>query len=161
MKPLTIAFCALVGTLAVGCQERTNRVVGGDNAIVERQSLAKIGGESGRQERAVVIAYYFHRTFRCAGCLAIEARAAEAIEKHFAEQLADGRLVWMPFNLDESGGEGYEKEFDLSFNTLVVSKAQEGRSIEYTKLDKVWSLAGDPVQFEDYVKKEVGRFLNE
>lgn len=161
MKPLAITFCALVGTLTVGCHERTNRSVGRNDAIVESQSPAKIGGESARQERAVVIAYYFHRTFRCAGCLTLEAQAAEAIEKHFAEQLADGRLVWMPFNLDEPGGEDYEREFDLSFNTLVLSKTQDGRSIEYTKLDKAWSLAGDPVQFDDYVKNEVGRFLNE
>jgi len=109
----------------------------------------------------VVVAYYFHRTFRCAGCLAVEARAAEAIEKHFAEQLVDGRLVWMPFNLDEPGGADYEKAFDLSFNSLVLSRTQDGRSIEHAKLDNVWSLAGDPVQFDDYVKNEVGRFLNE
>ncbi|MBE0536200.1 MAG: hypothetical protein IH624_11080 [Phycisphaerae bacterium] len=159
MKPLTIAFCALVGMLAVGCQERTNRAVGGKDAIVDSQSPAS--GESTRQERPVVIAYYFHRTLRCAGCLAIEARAAAAIEKYFAEQLADGRLVWMPFNVDEPGGEDYQKEFDLSFNSLVLSKTQDGRSIEHAKLDNVWSLAGNPVQFDDYVKNEVRRFLNE
>ncbi len=148
MKPLLVVFSVVVCSLTVGCQGRGS------------SDVARTGSAVGEDVPSVT-AYYFHRTARCPACLGIEVRAAEAIEKHFAEELGDGRLVWMPFNLDEPGGEAYEKEFDLHFNSLVLSRTEGGRRVKHRTLDKVWSLAGDGVQFEEYVKNEVERFLDE
>jgi hypothetical protein len=108
-----------------------------------------------------VIAYYFHRTVRCPGCLEIEASARQVIENSFAKQLANGKLMWIPFNLDEPGGEGIEKEFDVSVSTLVLAKMQDGNHTKYKKLEKVWDFIGDSAKFDSYVKNEVRQFLNE
>jgi hypothetical protein len=160
MKSLIFIFGVLACTLTVGCQGRDSSVVAAADSIVA-ESKPQQSGEPVAKERPVVVAYYFHRTFRCAACLAIEGRAAESIERHFAQELADGRLVWMPFNLDEPGGDAYEKDFELSLNSLVLSKTLDGQSIRHSRLDRVWNLAGDAVQFDGYMKNEVERFLNE
>jgi hypothetical protein len=109
----------------------------------------------------VVIAYYFHRTIRCVGCLEIETNAKRVIENNFANQIADEKLIWMPFNIDEQGGEEFAKGFDVSTSTLVLSKEKNGNRTEYKKLEKVWQLAHEPEAFDAYVKDEVRQFLNE
>ena len=111
-------------------------------------------------DKSTIIAYYFHRTFRCPTCRAIEANAAQAIEKNFAQELADGRLTWMPFNLDDPGGKEFEKQFDVSISTLVVAKMKGDNNIEYKKLEKVWDLLNSPQEFEKYIKTEINTYLD-
>jgi len=105
--------------------------------------------------------YYFHRTARCPTCIAIELNTHQVIRDHFQEQVADGRLMWMPINLDEPGGEEFKKEFDITIGTLVVAKIVGGDRIEYKKLDKVWTLLRDQEGFSKYVRDEINGFLNE
>ena len=52
-----------------------------------------------------VIVYYFHGNVRCKTCRAIEAYTAEAIHEGFEEEIASGRLIWKPVNVDEDGNE--------------------------------------------------------
>ena len=85
----------------------------------------------------------------------------EGIEENFSQQISNGTLTWIPFNLDESGGKELEEEFDVSVSTLVLSKMEGVGNTEYKKLEKVWGLIGDPVKFDNYVKNEVKQFLNE
>ena len=67
----------------------------------------------------------------------------------------------MPFNLDDPGGEEFEKELDITISTLVLSKITNGNHTEYKKLEKVWDFISEPVKFDDYVQTEVRQFLNE
>jgi len=69
--------------------------------------------------------------------------------------------MWMPINLDEPGGEEFEKEFDITISTLVAAKIVGDGRIEYTKLDKVWTLLRDQEGFSKYVRDEINGFLNE
>jgi hypothetical protein len=110
-------------------------------------------------DKSTIIAYYFHRTFRCPTCRAIEANAERVIKKNFAQELADGRLMWIPFNLDDPGGKEFEKEFDVFISTLVVAKMKGDNNIEYKKLEKVWDLLSDPERFSQYVTEEINKYL--
>jgi hypothetical protein len=107
------------------------------------------------ENQPTIIAYYFHRTIRCHGCLEIEAAAKRVIETYFANQLADKKLIWMPFNLDEPGGEEFSKKFDVSMSTLVIVKEKDGNLIEYEKLEKVWRLIADKEGFSKYITEEI------
>ena len=108
-----------------------------------------------------VMVYYFHRTNRCVTCLTIEANAAQVVKDNFRQQMADGRLVWMPFNLDDPGGEEFEKEFDIASSTLVVAGIVNGNYVRYKKLEDVWQLFGDPAGFSEYVTDEINKFMND
>ena len=105
--------------------------------------------------------YYFHRTARCPTCITIELNAHQVIQDNFQKQIADGRLMWMPINLDEPGGEEFEKELDIGISTLVVAKILDGNRIEYKKLNEVWTLLRDQEGFSKYVTDEINKFLND
>jgi hypothetical protein len=142
IKILFLTICLVSVIIIFGCKKRN-----ASNSVSENDTT--------------VIAYYFHRAIRCVGCLEIETNAKRVIESSFAKQIADKKLIWAPFNLDEPGGEEFGKEFDVSASTLVLSKTKNGNHTEYKKLEKVWQLAHDPEAFDAYVKDEVKQFLNE
>ncbi len=130
-------------------------------AQIKENSNAVDTAKSPDKSSPTVIAYYFHRTMRCPTCLAIETNAARVIEEGFSKQIGDGSLMWIPFNLDDPGGEDFEKEFDVSASTLVLSKQGNKNHTEYKKPGKVWDFIGNPVKFDEYVQTEVKEFLNE
>jgi len=143
------AFIALV-LLCCGCQEPE----AGSSSDLYR-------GQNGNNGKPTIMAYYFHRTARCPTCITIELNAHQVIQEHFQKQIAEGRLIWMPINLDEPDGEKFEKEFDVGFSSLVAAKIVDGNCIEYKKLNDVWTLLSNKEGFSKYVKDEINRFLNE
>ncbi|MCX5632897.1 MAG: nitrophenyl compound nitroreductase subunit ArsF family protein [Phycisphaerae bacterium] len=142
--------CLVSAVFYFGCQEQKTPV--NSDRILNQQTV-------NQADKTIVIAYYFHRTFRCPTCRAIEAKAAQVIEKNFAQELADGRLTWMPFNLDDPGGKEFEKEFDISISTLVIAKMKGDNNTEYKKLEKVWELVNDNKGFAEYVTNELNNYL--
>ena len=160
--------CFVLAALMSGCQghDLSNPAVRMKNKSIEsvrvnEESDAADTAKTPDENGPTVIAYYFHRTMRCPTCLAIEANTARVIEENYPQHIADGTLMWIPFNLDDPGGEEFEKEFDVSASTLVLSKMTNGNNTEYKKLEKVWDLIGNPVKFDDYVQGKVKQFLNE
>lgn len=161
-------ICFVLAVSACGCQEQasSNSAVAmkhssiGATQTKEESNTANTATPSNKNS-STVIAYYFHRTMRCPTCLAIETNAARVIEDNFPQQIADGRLTWIPYNLDDPGGKEFEKEFDVSVSTLVLSKMANGNHTEYKKLEKVWDFIGDYGKFDGYVQTEVRQFLNE
>ncbi|MFC1634090.1 nitrophenyl compound nitroreductase subunit ArsF family protein [Planctomycetota bacterium] len=133
----------------------------------ERQSdVTSTSSELGRQHKgnpgaSTVMVYYFHRTARCFTCLSIEANAAQVVKDNFHQQMADGTLIWVPFNLDDPGGEEFRREFDITTSTLVVTKRVDADRVEFEKLEKVWQLLGDPDRFSEYVTHRINKFLND
>jgi hypothetical protein len=143
------AFIVLV-LVCCGCQERE---AGGPSGLYE--------GQKGGEVRPTIMVYYFHRTARCPTCIAIELKAHQVIIENFNNQIAEGRLIWMPINLDEPGGEEFQKEFDIGISTLVVAKIADGNHIGYKKLDRVWTLLNDREGFSKYVIDEIDEHLND
>ena len=132
----------------------------------QQANTAKVSSGLSRQQKnnpseSTVMVYYFHRTARCPTCLSIEASVAQVIRDNFPQQLNDGRVIWMPFNLDDPGGDEFRREFDITTNTLVVVRRVDSDLVEFEKLDKVWQLLGDPDQFSEYVTQRIDKFLND
>jgi len=166
-KIIPIAYFVLAALMS-GCQghDLSNPAVRMKNKSIEsvrvnEESNAADTAKTPDKNSPTVIAYYFHRTMRCPGCLEIEAKAQQVIENSFANQITDEKLMWIPFNLDDPGGEEFEKEFDVSVSTLVLSRMTNENHIEYKKLEKVWDFIGDRVKFDTYIQNEVRRFMNE
>ena len=143
------AFIVLV-LVCCGCQERE---AGGASDFYR--------GQNRNNGKPVIMVYYFHRTARCPTCISIELKAHEVVRENFNNQIADGRLIWMPINVDEPGGEEFEKEFDVGLSSLVVAKIVDGNCIEYKKLNEVWTLLRDEEGFSKYVTDEINEYLNE
>jgi hypothetical protein len=110
-------------------------------------------------EPSKLIAFYFHRTVRCHSCLAIEDLARRAIEAGFIEALGEGRLEWRPLNLDEAENAHFEKDFELTTQSLVLATVRKGETIAWKNLTDVWKLLDNPAEFERYVRDEVAKRL--
>lgn len=105
------------------------------------------------------LAYYFHRTMRCATCLSIEKQSQEAIELSYNAELSDGTLEWHAVNIEEPGNEHFEKDFALDRQALVLVELEGEQVQRHKKLERVWELVEDPYGFQEYVVSEVALFL--
>lgn len=106
-----------------------------------------------------VVAFYFHTTYRCATCRAIEAYSREAIESAFADDIAAGRLLWKTVNIEVKGNEHYAKDYKLYTKSLVLVNEVRGRKAEWKNLEKVWQLVQDKPKFQRYVLDETRAYL--
>lgn len=108
---------------------------------------------------AEYVAYYFHRTARCVTCLKIENAAHDVIFRDFATQLRDGKLLFLPSNVEASENEHFIKDYQLVSQALVLVRYAEGKPVQSRNLDRVWDLIGDEIQFDQYVHNQVASFL--
>ena len=108
-----------------------------------------------------VVAYYFHGSFRCRTCLAIERQARETIATGFPDELASGELRWRALNVEEPGNEHFVEDFKLVTRSLVLVSYQDGKVLRFQTLDKVWQLVRDEELFSEYVREATRTFLTE
>ncbi len=106
-----------------------------------------------------VVAYYFHTTYRCPSCRAIEAYSREAIERAFAAELKDGRLVWKVVNIEIKGNEHFVKDYQLYTKSLILVNEVRGQKPEWKNLEKVWQYLRDKEKFLQYVQDETRAYL--
>ena len=106
-----------------------------------------------------VIAYYFHRTVRCPGCLQIEFMADQAIRETFDQELKEGNLVWLVLNMEEPDNQEFVDEYDVDASTLLLTDSVSNGKGRWKKLEKVWELMREPEAFGRYVEKEVADYL--
>ncbi len=100
--------------------------------------------------------YYFHGTQRCMTCNRIEELAKAAIQAKYADELADGRVVFRSVNVDEPANEHFIKDFQLASRTVVMAK--DGK---YETFDAVWTLVGEPGKFSSYLQDGAAKMLAE
>jgi hypothetical protein len=103
--------------------------------------------------------YYFHRTYRCPSCLAIEALSAEALQGGFERAFEDGSLQWLAVNVDEPDGKEFVKDFNLQTSSLVIVDMHNGKQVRWKKLERVWQLKNREAAFIKYVQDEVAAYL--
>jgi len=106
-----------------------------------------------------VIAYYFHTTYRCASCRAIEAYSYEAIEGAFAKELEDSSLVWKVVNVEVQGNEHYVEDYKLYTKSLILVNEVRGKPTQWKNLEKVWQLLRNKDKFLRYVQDETRAYL--
>jgi hypothetical protein len=106
-----------------------------------------------------VIAYYFHRTLRCATCLLIEEQSREALELSHGEELDSGRLEWHAVNIEMPGNEHFEQEYGVEAAALVLVEMVGEQVTRWTMLPEVWDLAEHPHELQEYVTMEAALFL--
>jgi hypothetical protein len=180
LRVLLVLACvaALGGSMAVGyVRGRTGNPPGVCATGMTPIDAPTANGTSGRLEAAsqpafapaadtagapalpVLIVYYFHRTIRCPSCLRIEEWAKEAIEGRFANELANGIVEWRAVNIDSPESKHFERDYELTAQSLVLVRMKDGQPAEWKNLKAVWELLGDYGRFTEYVQTEVSSFL--
>ena len=116
-------------------------------------------GQSSPQ--AKVIAYYFHGSFRCVTCTNMEKYSKEALETHFKDELASGKLEFKAVNVEEKGNEHFVNDYQLYTKSLILSMVKGGKEVKSKNLDKIWELARNKQKFMNYVTGEVSAFMKD
>lgn len=80
--------------------------------------------EQPQKDRVEVLC--FHGRQRCATCRAIEQHAREAIETRFADELAQGTVVFRTIDTSEAGNEQIAEEYEVGWSALFISRWKEG-----------------------------------
>lgn len=111
-------------------------------------------------ERARIIVYYFHGTYRCPSCTKIEKWSYEAIKHSFLKALKEGRLLWKPVNVDKPENRHFVKEYSLFTKSLIITEVKGEKQTKWKNLDKVWRLLRDQEKFSAYVTKEVKNYMD-
>ena len=108
-----------------------------------------------------VIAYYFYTTQRCVTCQMIETFTREALETGLADDLEDGRLVWLPVNVQVPDHEHFIQDFQLTTKSVILAEMAGEEQTRWKNLDQVWFLVRDKEAFLTYIQEETRDFLGE
>ena len=121
---------------------------------------AGLAAVAGAQEPEVrVVVYYFHGSFRCPTCNAMEKYSREAIETNYGDALKAGELEFMAVNVEDRGNEHFVKDYGLYTKALILSLVKDGKEVRSKNLNKIWELAKNKKKFVDYVAVEIGEFM--
>jgi hypothetical protein len=102
--------------------------------------------------------YYLHTTFRCATCNTIEKMARAVVEEQFGDELATGRVEWREADFQED--EPLAKQFGVVASCVVVARMRGAATMEFTRLDEVWTLMSDPPKFNARVADVIRECLS-
>ncbi|NQU73475.1 MAG: hypothetical protein HQ547_02015 [Candidatus Omnitrophica bacterium] len=106
-----------------------------------------------------ITAYYFHGSFRCPTCTAMEKYSREAVETNFKDKLASGKLEFKAVNVEERGNEHFVNDYQLYTKSLILSLVKDGKKVKSKNLDKIWQLARNKQKFIAYVTGEINGFM--
>lgn len=103
----------------------------------------------------VVVAYYFHRTFRCYSCSALEVAILDVMNEHFARQIQDGQVVWTPVNIEDPTTQPLQQQLEVRSNGLVLARMENGVCKDSKRMDELWGLKDRPEAFSQVLVDEI------
>ena len=104
-----------------------------------------------------VVVYYFHRTGRCHTCLAMEEWTRQVVQS-LASGDSPRKIVLNVVNLDLPENEHYLKDFEITFNTVVIAEIHGSTPLRWKNLSAVWDFSSDESSFKGYVVSELAVF---
>lgn len=97
----------------------------------------------------------FHVTTRCNACREIGTEAKTTVDDSFAKNLREGRMSWHVINFEEPAAQHFVTEYGLTTSTIVITRREGGRDVEWQRLDGVWDLLFEGPRMRDYVRQHI------
>jgi len=108
----------------------------------------------------VVEVVYFHRAQRCSGCIYAGDTTKYTVETYFAEELAEGKLVFKMLNLQDPANAAIVEKYGAYTSSLFINDIRE--SIDHIEeVTDIWFLLHNDEQFVNLVKGELEKHLGE
>lgn len=152
MSPKNLLRAVLLLFVGAAAVVLVGRELRGPSAAVEQGASDELPADG-------MVVYYFHGDTRCPTCRSIESFAHEAVEKNFGEELAQEKILWRVVNYEQPSGEHYVTDYEIFAPTVVLVRTQQGQSVAWQNLDRVWELVADRAAFDTYVVAEIRRLL--
>lgn len=113
------------------------------------------------QSGAKLVIYYFHRTVRCPSCILLEDLTRYAVNSSFNPEIENGQLELKVINIDEPNNSNFENHYNLSFQSVIVSKASSGVENKWKNFTQIWEYLHEEDKFMNYLQREIRLLLNE
>lgn len=101
----------------------------------------------------IVQVYYLHSTFRCTTCNTIEKMTKALLDKQYQDELSSGVMAFL--EVDFQREEALAKQFGVIASCVVVAAVKDGKTVDFQRLDEVWTLMKDPVAFDKYINDAI------
>ena len=101
--------------------------------------------------------FYFHSSFRCPTCKAVENLAKKTLDENYKTELNNGTIKFASYNVDEEVNKALVEKYEISFSTLLFIKA-DGTKIDFTNTAFQYANT-DPVKYAELLKIEIDRNL--
>ncbi len=112
-------------------------------------------------DESKLVVSYLHGSARCGPCRTLQAYATEAVETHFAKELADGSMEFRIVNVATPENRHLQQHYEIYTQSVIVSEMQDGEEIRWRNLDRVWDLLRDRNAYFDYIRREIEDFGSE
>ncbi len=158
--PLSILFafiaCALLLFSGGGCQKEVESA-----ATASAPQKEDVGADPVAGAAAKLVVTYFHTTVRCPTCTLLEEYSRETVERIFAKEMQEGKIVFRHVNVQQPGNKHFIQDYKLFSKSLVVSEVRGGEEVRWKNLPDIWRLVRDRDRYEQYVAGEIEEYLED
>lgn len=112
-------------------------------------------------DNQVLNVYYFHGNVRCSTCKRIEKYTTQAIQQGYLKPLGQHTLQLKTVNVEAEGNGHYVEDFQLMTRSVVLELTEDGKTLSWQRLDRVWQLVNDEQKFTNYLYKEIERITQD
>jgi hypothetical protein len=102
-----------------------------------------------------IVVVNFHPAIRCNACREIGTKAQAVVETDFAADLKSGRMSWRVINYEEPTNKHFLQDYGLTTSTVVVTRREGGRDVEWQRLDAVWDHLFEGPAMGAYLKEHI------
>lgn len=128
---------------------------------VEQEAPASAAQTAHTDSVGVLVAYYFHRTFRCETCILMEHYVRDVIDDDFAAETAQGRLRFKAFDYEDPANLDLVETYGLGDGpVLMLSKQCQGDELDHKELAAIWGRMEDPIGLLDLLRVEIAAALD-
>ncbi|MEG0456404.1 MAG: nitrophenyl compound nitroreductase subunit ArsF family protein [Bacteroides sp.] len=143
MKKFLFVLLAIIGLTSCGNNQKSNA----HTAIPTAQ-------------KEYVEVLYFHGKQRCVTCNAIEKLTGEVMEKDFAKQVENGKVVFKVIDISTGEGEKIADKYEVTWSSLYINQWKDGKETQNNMTDFGFSYAKDsPDTFKSEIKKKIEELL--
>ena len=128
--------------------------------VIGKHSAHRGAVQPEQQNKGTYVAvFYMHSTFRCVTCNTIEKMTKELLDKSYSQDIAEGRIKWQDIDFQEN--EPLAAKFKVVASCVVVAEVRNGVTVDFKRLDKVWTLMKAPDAINKYISTAIDSYLKD
>ena len=112
-----------------------------------------------KDNNSTIEVIYFHATMRCNGCMTIENYTQKSLNSNFGNEIKNGKILLKSIDFQQTENEHFAEKYKFDSQELILSKKVDGKEVKWKKLDKIWDYSDNYNKYQQYIKKEIKKFL--
>lgn len=98
---------------------------------------------------------YFYRNPGCATCQKMSRMVFDTMQSVFSPEIQARKIVLRYLNLEDPKHAQLVKVLNVTSPSLFIVRVKAGKDVRILQLNRIWSLSGDAVRFQDYISRKI------